>query len=105
MYKYFNNYDYNKSIYLLNRNHHWDNGFLLITENEGMVSPISVAYYEFYKNEIDLSEKLARQKEKIQIIESKNKWVTGSIAFGEAQSPSLWDYADGVDTLQFLQSL
>jgi hypothetical protein len=28
-----------------------------------------------------------------------------SVEFGKSQSPSLWDYADGVNTLDFLSSL
>ncbi len=27
--------------------------------------------------------------------------ISGSIPFGRAQKPELWDYADGVDTMEF----
>src|SRR5690606_9256409 len=46
--KYVNNYDYNKSIYLVNKNGHQDNGFLLVTRSAQLVSPISVLFYEEY---------------------------------------------------------
>jgi hypothetical protein len=103
--KYKNNYDYNKSIYLVNMVPHFDNGFLLLTENELLVSPISVVYYSTYKNEEDLKQQIENNTNKIQCIVSKDAWVENSQSFGDAQKPKLWDYADGVDTIQFLQSL
>jgi hypothetical protein len=41
--KYFNNYEYNKSVYLINQEPHFDNGFLIARETESLVSPISVS--------------------------------------------------------------
>jgi hypothetical protein len=49
-FKYNNNYDYNKSIYLVNLKHHYDNGFLLLTEGDSLSSPLAVLYYETYTN-------------------------------------------------------
>lgn len=103
--KYQNNYDYNKSIYLVNREEHLDNGFLLLRETKDLVSPISVLYIERYKNEALLSLNLASMQDKIQCIVSPNGAYEGSLPFGEAQKPELWDYADGVNTLDFLCSL
>lgn len=103
--KYKNNYDYNKSIYLVNQVHHYDNGFLILTENDSLVSPISVIFYEVYQNKEDLSQKISANTDKIQCIVSKEAWFEGSIPFGETQKPKLWDYADGVDTMLFLLSL
>lgn len=103
--KYQNNYDYNKSILLVNRVHHFDNGFLLVQESEGIVSPISVLYYETFKSLPDLRQRLTNLRDKTQCIVSAHGWLEGSIPFGEAQCPLPWDYADGVDTLDFLQKL
>lgn len=103
--KYRNNYDYNKSIYLVNKEPHLDSGFFLVRESEELVSPISVIFYEEYKNEAELNLKLASQHDKIQAIVSEHGWYAGSIPFGTAQEPALWDYADGVDTLEFLSGL
>lgn len=97
--KYVNNYDYNKSILLVNCKHFYDNGFVLITENQALVSPISVLYYESYSGTPDLD------SEKIQCVASSTGWYTGSVPFGKTQEPELWDYADGVDTLKFLQEV
>ena len=70
-----------------------------------MVSPISVLFYETFTSLADLREKLEVIKDKTQVIVSAHGWLEGSIPFGEAQCPMVWDYADGVDTMAFLQKL
>lgn len=103
--KYNNNYDYNKSIYLVNGVAHLDNGFLLLRESKEMVSPISVIYYEFYEDQSSLDGRLLEISGKIQCIVSRKGWVSGSLGFGQSQSPALEDYADGVNTVAFLSKL
>ena len=103
--KYQNNYDYNKSIYLINAVPHLDNGYLLVTENDGLVSPISVLYYQTYQTQTDAAAWLAARANQIQIVASAQAWYPGSIAFGQTQRPGLSDYADGVDTMAFLSQL
>ena len=103
--KYSNNYDYNRSIYLVNGVHHLDNGFLMITEQPGLVSPISVVYYQTYRDLDHLKSLLDSYADKIQIVASANGWYTGSVPFGQTQLPDLMDYADGVDTMAFLTTL
>lgn len=103
--KYRNNYDYNKSIYLVNKEPHLDSGFFLMRENSQLVSPISVIFYEKYENEAELALKLSTHREKVQCLVSAGGWYEGSLPFGTAQQPELWDYADGVDTLEFLEGL
>ncbi|KAA5540112.1 acyl-CoA reductase [Adhaeribacter rhizoryzae] len=103
--KYQNNYDYNKSILLVNRAEHFDNGFLLLTPSEQLVSPISVLFYQTYASADDLKNQLEAVKDKTQVIVSADGWYPNSIAFGQAQCPAVWDYADGVDTLTFLSKL
>jgi len=103
--KYQNNYDYNKSIYLVNGEKHYDNGFLLLKPDEQMVSPISVLYYEEYQNEEDLKRKISANSQKIQCVVSSNVEFPNSKAFGQAQFPAIDDYADGVDTMKFLTEL
>ena len=100
--KYRNNYDYNKSIYLINKVDHFDTGYSLWTQSEDLVSPISVIYYEYYQDQHDLDQKLTTHQEKIQCIVSNKQ---GHIPFGKAQEPELWDYADNIDTMQFLIEL
>jgi len=103
--KYQNNYDYNKSILLVNRVPHFDNGFMLVQQSEGLVSAISVLFYDTFRSLTDLRQKLATIHDKVQVVVSAHGWLEGSIPFGEAQKPMVWDYADGVDTLDFLQKL
>lgn len=103
--KYKNNYDYNKSVYLINMVPHLDNGFLILKEDTAMISPISVLFYEQYKNDAELTLKLGANAEKIQCIVGTRDDLQEMIPFGQAQIPSLFDYADGVDMLEFLTSL
>lgn len=103
--KYFNNYDYNKSVYLINQEPHFDNGFLMTRETESLVSPISVLFYERYQSAAHLAELLATNEDKIQCIVSQKGSFPNSLPFGQAQSPTLFDYADGVDTMAFLTGL
>jgi hypothetical protein len=103
--KYFHNYEYNKSILLVNNEEHLDNGFLILQESSGLVSPISVLYFQIYDSISDLEEIIGGVREKIQCVVSRNGWFPGSIKFGEAQCPALDDYADGIDTIAFLKNL
>lgn len=103
--KYVNNYDYRKSIYLVNRDIFLDTGFLMATENENLVSPISVLYFEYYSSQSELKDKISKQKEKIQCIVSAQGWFKGSVPFGQAQFPRINDFADGIDTLAFLEGI
>lgn len=101
--KYFNNYEYNKAIYLVNRVDHYDTGYSLWTNSDALVSPLSVTFYEPYNSEKQLNDLLESHDGKIQCVVASKK--TGSVSFGQAQKPNLWDYPDNVDTLSFLQEL
>jgi hypothetical protein len=100
--KYQNNYDYNKSILLVNAVPHFDNGFLLLTEMPALVSPISVVHYSTYSQEIDLLDQLTDVAAQTQCLVSAGGRYAGSFPFGRAQSPGVDDYADGIDTMEFL---
>lgn len=103
--KYQNNYDYNKSIYLVNGIPHYDNGYLILTENDGLVSPISVLYYQTYQTQTDARQWLDNRADRIQVVASAQGWLPGSVPFERMQQPGLTDYADGVDTMAFLSGL
>lgn len=102
--KYANNYDYNKAVFLMSNFKLLDNGFLTIKEDPSYASPISSIFYEFYDNLEDLNLRLKTDKEQLQCIVSNHK-VPGSIDFGTTQKPSLWDYADNVNTIEFLLNI
>jgi len=97
--KYKNNYDYNLAIHLLNKKFYMSNESLLLVEDASLFSPISQLNYEFYTDRDRLIISL-KQNENLQCIAGKD-----FIPFGETQKPSLHDYADGVDTMQFLTTL
>ena len=105
--KYNNNYDYNKSIYLVNKVPHLDNGFLLVTQNDALCSPLSVLYYQTYTHIADLEKEINASAEAIQVLVSDTELntIVPQVKFGQSQHPKLWDYADGVDTMEFLSSL
>jgi len=98
--KYANNYDYNKAVWLLNNEKLLDNGFLLLKEETSLASPTGSLYYEYYDDESELRINLETRATEIQCVVSHS-----DIPFGGSQRPALWDYADGVDTLEFLLSI
>lgn len=105
--KYHNNYGYNKSIYLVGREQHLDNGFLLLKENDALASPLAVVFYSYYDSLADAEQLISAQNENIQCVVSKTTLQVRNqvVTFGQSQQPKLWDYADGVDTMDFLANL
>lgn len=99
--KYSNNYDYNKAVYLMSEFDMLENGFLMIKEDESYASPIATVFYEYYNSIEELKEKLSADKEKIQCIVA-NEFTDIEVSFGDTQKPELWNYADDVDTIDFL---
>lgn len=97
--KYKNNYDYNLALSLLNKKYYMTNGSILLIEDPAIFSPISQLNYEFYNDNDDLTAKLPVAQD-LQCVVGKS-----FIPFGQSQSPSIGDYADGVDTLKFLLEL
>ncbi|MET0244966.1 MAG: acyl-CoA reductase [Flavitalea sp.] len=96
--KFKNNYDYQLALLLINREVYMSNGSLLVRENKSLFSPIGVLNYEYYDEPITLKASLATSDE-VQCVVASDQ-----VAFGETQKPTLTDFADGVDTLQFLLS-
>ena len=97
--KYTNNYDYQLSIALMNNVYYMTNGTTLLIENNDIFSAISRLNYSFYDNAETMVKDLNDNPD-VQCIVGY-----GGIEFGQAQSPGLLDYADGLDTMQFLLSL
>ena len=95
--KYANNYDFHKAVFLINREKFIDTGYVLMKESKELASPVAVLYYERYKSEADVFSKIDQMSDKIQCVVGR-KYVP----FGSAQQPCLWDYADRVDTIEFL---
>ena len=98
--KYGNNYDYNKAIFLMGSNKLVENGFLLMKEDKSLLSPVAMLYYEYYNDVHTVEQFVKKNAEQLQCVVSKKE-----IPFGNTQQPNLWDYADGVDTVDFLRDL
>jgi hypothetical protein len=94
-----NNYDYNLALYLLNAQFYMSNNLLLFVEHTSASAPLSVVHYEYYTDEAQVLTSLQNNDE-IQCVVGSNE-----IPFGNAQKPAFTDYADGVDTMQFLAGL
>ncbi|MBE9586315.1 acyl-CoA reductase [Mucilaginibacter sp. JRF] len=105
--KYHNNYDYNKSIYLVNRDKHYDNGFLLVKQDERLASPLAVLFYEEYESLEAAQQQIIANADKIQCVVSEADIQVSNqvVNFGHSQQPALNDYADGIDTMKFLADL
>lgn len=102
--KYANNYDYNKAVFLMSNFKLLDNEFLTLKEDASYSSPISTLFYETYESLDYVKSQLKRDFDKIQCVVSNNL-TEESIPFGKTQTPELWDYADNINTLQFLSNL
>lgn len=100
--QYMNNYDYNRTILLMNQTSHLANEFLMMQENTQLHSPIATLHVERYENIHSVKNQLAALQEQIQCVVGN---FEGMIPFGKAQFPQLSDYADGKDTIGFLLSL
>ena len=101
--KYKNNFDYNFTLVILNGKYHLNNGCVIMIEDEQLHSRIAMLHYEFYDEISEVTQKLKSQLTDLQCIVSKSNLDDLTITlFGKTQEPTLFDYADGVDTMRFL---
>lgn len=98
--KYANNYDYNRTIYLMNSVPFLDNNFCMLKEDEGLFSPLSVFFVQRYTTLAEVDAFLAAHKDAIQTVVG-----SGYQPIGKAQEPAIDDFADGIDTMQWLLRL
>lgn len=99
--KYSNNYDYNRAIYLMEQQPFLDNNFVILKESKELHSPIGVIHYEIYKDLDEVKKELKSREKEIQCVVGNDF----EVKFGETQKPSLSDYADGIDTIKFLEHI
>ena len=104
--KYKNNFDYNYTLLIMNKIPHQSNGCVLMTEDTSLQSRIASLHYEYYEDKDQLQKDLENKKEEIQCAVGRVDLDGISVfPFGKAQQPALMDYADGVDTMEFLLSI
>ena len=100
-----NNLEYQKAVHLMNKLFYMDAGTFLLTENQNYASPIGMVYYEYYDDIEKVNRRMEADADQLQCIVSRDPRITHAEPFGSAQSPTLSDYPDGIDTLRFLWSL
>ncbi len=98
--KYGNNYDYHRAIYLLESMPFLDNNFVMLRESADLHSPVGVLHYQRYTGEQEITDYLKLNKDKLQCIVGE-----GHTPFGYSQQPVITDFADGINTLDFLVNL
>ncbi len=77
-----------------------ENGFLIMKEDKSFLSPVAMLYYEYYDDVQIVEQFIKENADQLQCVVSQK-----DIPFGNTQKPNLWDYADGVDTVDFLKEL
>ena len=98
--KYGNNYDYHKAIFLMNQHQLFDNNFVLLRETQELFSPLAMVHFQRYETQEEVDQFLTEYNASIQVVIG-HKFTP----FGSAQCPMLSDYADGVDTMTFLNGV
>jgi hypothetical protein len=100
--KYANNYDYNRAVYLLNKEELLDNNFLLLRRSDDLFSPVAVLNYHCYHNNSEILHYLESHKNEIQCVVCIDSFNNSCVLPGNAQCPSINDFADSIDTFTFL---
>ncbi len=104
--KYKNNFDYNLATYVINRIEFLSNKCILLKEDPSLSSRIGTLYYSYYENDQMLKEAIRSIESRIQcVVSSSENLLSNAVPFGASQQPRLDQFADDVDTLQFLLAL
>jgi len=103
--RYANNFDYQQALHLMNRMPHHAVPGLILRRDEALFSALSVVTWQYVPDAAAAVDKLMALGDQWQCaVCSPDLWPAG-ILYGQSQSPELWDYADGVNTLEFLRSI
>ncbi len=104
--KYMNNYDYNRTLLLMNSIPHLSNDYIILQESLELSSRLAVLHYNYYASIEEINQYIQTHQEEIQCVVSGQKGLQcATVNYGESQRPSLSQYADNIDTLQFLINL
>ena len=104
--KYKNNYQYQLAMLMMNKTEFLTNDLLILKESDNLHAPIAVLHYSYYDDLKEVDQLLDGQKDSIQCVMARADFGSQkTIAFGEGQKPELWNYADHIDTLAFLQNI
>lgn len=103
--RYFHNFEYSLSLLILNGDDFFHSEFLAIKRDQKLGSSVGCLNFESYEGQEELEKIIKRDAEGIQCLVSNKQWVKDSLDFGETQFPELWNYADGIDSMKFLERL
>ncbi len=90
-----------RALYTMQGRAFSDYGAFLAIEGSAFATSLANVVVHRYSDIADVRAWLREHSEEIQCIVSHLD-IEGAVAFGEAQHPRLSDYADGVDTMEFL---
>jgi hypothetical protein len=102
--KYMNNFDYYRAIHMVNSTPFTDGGFFMLIETDQISSPPGIIHYRMYEDISQAAAIIRAAKDELQCVVSSHQEIPGAIPFGTTQQPRILDFADGVNTIDFLNS-
>lgn len=104
--KYHNNFIYHSALYQMNHIPYLTNDLIILKEDTSLFAPTSVVHYTYYYSQQEVMDQLGKSRNDIQIIVTRDVLDSWScVDFGQSQQPQLDDYADGKNTMKWLQKL
>lgn len=103
--KYMNNYEFQRTMNQMNLIDHIDTAFMLLKQNESIGSTVGVVHYKEYENIKSVKEFITQHADELQCIVGDGNIIPNAIPFGATQTPSIDEFADGIDTIEFLSKL
>lgn len=103
--KYMNNYEFQKTLNLMNLIDHIDTDFMLLKLNESISSTVGVVHYKEYDDIQTVHGFIENHQNELQCIVGNNKIIPNAIPFGTSQNPTIDEFADGIDLIEFLGKL
>lgn len=103
--KYRNNYTQQRALKIMSGEQFVDGGFFTLTEGCESSTNLSDIRYSFYDSLEDVERWLVENDSSVQCVVGDSVAHPRAVGFGSAQSPTLNDYPDGVDVMEFLIKL
>ena len=97
--KYKNNFDYQLALLIMGNKYYMNNDSIILSENADLFAPVAQLNYSYYNSKEETVDVLQNNTD-VQCIVGH-----GFTPFGQAQQPCITNFADGVDTMEFLMEL
>lgn len=102
---YANNHDYYNGYFSLSNEELLDGNFYLLRKQASLHAPLAVINFQEYNDIDQVKSFIANNKNNIQCVVSSEQIVADCILPGQSQFPAINQYADGVDTMEFLTTI